>query len=84
MTKEERAIQSQIRENERMQKQLSESSYKQNARFKALEVAQYLKPSTNYISDRTTLSQNLPKQETDYDIVKKAEEIYQWLIKVLK
>lgn len=77
MTKEERTIQSQIRENERMQKQLSDSSFKQSARFKSLEIAQYLNPQRN-------ISVMSEKPEKEYDIVKKAEEIYQWLIKVLK
>jgi len=77
MTKEERTIQSQIRENERMQKQLSDSSFKQSARFKSLEIAQYLNPQRN-------ISVMGEKTEKEYDIVKKAEEIYQWLIKVLK
>jgi len=78
MTKEERTIQSQIRENERMQKQLSDSSFKQSARFKSLEIAQYLNPQRN----ASVLVGAKPDKE--YDIVKKAEEIYQWLIKVLK
>jgi len=77
MTKEERTIQSQIRENERMQKQLSDSSFKQSARFKSLEIAQYLNPQRN-------ISVMGEKPDKEYDIVKKAEEIYQWLIKVLK
>lgn len=77
MTKEERTIQSQIRENERMQKQLSDSSFKQSARFKSLEIAQYLNPQRN-------ISAMGEKPQKEYDIVKKAEEIYQWLIKVLK
>lgn len=80
MTKEERTIQEQIRENERMQKRLSDLSFKQTARFKALEVAQNLDPSSRYVAPRGEGAGKPPI----YDVVKKAEEIYQWLIKVLK
>ncbi len=80
MTKEERLIQSQLRENEKAQRQLSEKILKRDARFKALEVAQYLKPSTNYVNNPLS---NQKAVVQDYDIIKKAEEIYKWLIKVL-
>jgi len=80
MTKEERLIQSQLRENEKAQRQLSEKILKRDARFKALEVAQYLKPSTNYVNNPLS---NQKAVVQDYDIFKKAEEIYKWLIKVL-
>lgn len=80
MTKEERLIQSQLRENEKAQRQLSEKILKRDARFKALEVAQYLKPPTNYVNNPLS-NQKVVAQ--DYDIIKKAEEIYKWLIKVL-
>jgi hypothetical protein len=79
MTKEERLIQRQIIDNERKGKQLSDLSYKRDARFKALEVANHLKPSPIY---GTQLNSNIGKQP-EYDIVKKAEEIYKWLIKGL-
>ena len=45
MTKEERLIQRQIIDNERKGKQLSDLSYKRDAKFKALEVANHIKPS---------------------------------------
>lgn len=74
MTKEERTIQEQIRENERTQKRLSDLSFKQSARVKALETAQYMNPN------RTTLG----GKQISYDLIKESEKIYQWLIKVLK
>lgn len=79
MTKEERLIQRQIIDNERKGKQLSDLSYKRDAKFKALEVANHLKPSP-FLG--TKLSSNIEKQP-EYDVIKKAEEIYKWLIKEL-
>ena len=75
MTEEERIIRNQIRENERMQKELSEIDYIRRARIRAIEIAQYLKPTT---------PPNGMGGLSEYNIVKKAEEIYQWLIGVLK
>jgi len=92
MTKEEReqrriiAAQDKVfQENQRMAKELSKEEYRQRARFKALETAQYLKPPVNYINDRSGLApQQTVKVQPDYDVVAAAEKIYQWLIKVLK
>ena len=61
--------------NLKAQKESEERAFKQNARFRALEAAQYLHPRRNEVATTKT---------TEYDVVKKAEEIYQWLIKVLK
>lgn len=76
MTTEQRQLESQIRLNAKMQKELSATEYKQRARFKALETAQSLNPQRNI----HLANEKLP----DFDIVKKSEEIYQWLIKIVK
>lgn len=86
-TKEEVQQREAIRQHQRAakeldarEKELSIAEYKQRARFKALDAAQYLKPSRDF-NEPKGLSQNTTL--VNYDIVKKAEEIYQWLIKDL-
>ncbi len=91
MTKEEREQARIVRENSQQmkqiqatQKELSATEYKQKARFKALEVAQYLKPPVTYVENSNLLSPNRKAIVSDYDVVAAAEKIYQWLIKVIK
>ena len=78
MTNQERDLLTQQREAIKLQKEASVEVFKQNSRFKALEVAQSLNPDRYATGSANTLggvgSQN-------FDIIKKAEEIYQWLIK---
>lgn len=59
------------------QKETSDNEFKRGARVKALETAQYLYPKISSVVSVST------KQEK-YDVIKEAEKIYQWLIKVLK
>ena len=80
MTNQERDLQSQQREAIKLQKEASLQLFKQNAKFKALEAAQTLNPN-RYVSsslDRQNLTGG------NFDIAKKSEEIYQWLIKDIK
>ncbi len=84
MTKQEREQNELMRQNQRMQKELSDKTFKQKARFEALNTAQYLRPPVNYINEAAGLAQRVTKVQPEYDVTKKAEEIYQWLIKVLK
>lgn len=61
------------------QKQASDSAFKQNARLKALDIAQYLKPREPRTGDKASL-----KKFNEWEVTKESEKIYQWLIKVLK
>ena len=63
-----------IAKNAKEQKELAKEAFKQKARFEALNTAQYLKPNTEYVI----------RVIKPYDVVKEAERIYQWLIKIVK
>ena len=77
MTTQERELLTQQRECIKLQKEASVEVFKHNARFKALEVAQSLNPNKYTIVSGSTLSSS----GQNFNIIVKAEEIYQWLIK---
>ena len=80
MTKQERDLVTQQREAIKLQKQASLEVFKQNSRFKALEVAQSLNPNRYNPGSAGMLGGG----QQSFDIIKKAEEIYQWIIKNVK
>lgn len=75
MTKREQ--QSALKTQQKTIKEAEIASFKQRARFQALETAEGLNPNKSYAVERQ------PKAVL-YDITKEAEKIYQWLIKILK
>jgi len=77
MTKQERDLLTQQREAIKLQKEASVEVFKQNSRFKALEVAQSLNPNRYATGSAGTLGGGTQ----NFNIIQKAEEIYQWLIK---
>lgn len=87
MTKEEREQRKNIadqeravRENERLSQQLSKEKYKRDARFKALEVAQYINVSPKGVNPPEPQANRMNEDR----IIDVSEKIYQWLIKVIK
>ncbi|MBP8116079.1 MAG: hypothetical protein KAY50_12040 [Chitinophagaceae bacterium] len=72
-----------IAKNAKEQKELAKEAFKQKARFEALNTAQYLKPNTEYVRGGKDNKEAI-RVIKPYDVVKEAERIYQWLIKIVK
>ncbi len=61
----------------KVQEEADNSRFKQNARFKSIETAERLNPNRSFTIEKG-------KNPVAYDVVKEAEKIYQWLVKVIK
>lgn len=67
---------SQMEENARVQKEYSLNEYKRSAKMTALNSAINLRP---YVNSAATL---VSTPDESFDVIKKADEIYEWLLKI--